>query len=180
MKLPDGTVLMHGSAPYDPRKAHEYYMRNRKLHPRAKGTTYTVSQPNGVTRTLSPAEYAKQQAYAAQRVSAIKARLVFMTQKLHEKVAALHRSQQNANKPQTAADKHKAAQQAKKYRQAHRQQLKNKARAKGSGGHSKASSSSTQHTQSIAELKSNISKAKDSLHAAIATQRALASAKKNG
>ncbi len=31
MKLPDGTILMHEKAPYDPVKAHEYYMRTRKL-----------------------------------------------------------------------------------------------------------------------------------------------------
>lgn len=37
MKLPDGTVLMHGSQPYDPKKAHDYYLRNRKLKGRKKG-----------------------------------------------------------------------------------------------------------------------------------------------
>lgn len=31
MELPDGTILMHIQAPYDPVKAHEYYIRNRKL-----------------------------------------------------------------------------------------------------------------------------------------------------
>lgn len=37
MKLPDGTVLMHGSQPYDPKKAREYYLRTRKLKGRKKG-----------------------------------------------------------------------------------------------------------------------------------------------
>lgn len=39
MELPDGTVLMHGSRPYDPAKAREYYLRTRKLKGRkpAKG-----------------------------------------------------------------------------------------------------------------------------------------------
>jgi hypothetical protein len=41
MKLPDGTVLMHGDlehrAPYDPRKAHEYYLRTRRLKGRRRG-----------------------------------------------------------------------------------------------------------------------------------------------
>lgn len=39
MELPDGTILMHGSRPYDPAKAREYYLRTRKLKGRrpAKG-----------------------------------------------------------------------------------------------------------------------------------------------
>lgn len=37
MELPDGTPLMHGTRPYDPKKAHEYYMRTRKLKGRKKG-----------------------------------------------------------------------------------------------------------------------------------------------
>lgn len=36
MLLPDGTVLMHGEAPYDPKKAHEYYIRTRHLKGRKK------------------------------------------------------------------------------------------------------------------------------------------------
>jgi hypothetical protein len=42
MRLPDGSVLLHGDlehrAPYDARKAHEYYLRTRKLKGREKGT----------------------------------------------------------------------------------------------------------------------------------------------
>jgi hypothetical protein len=41
MILPDGSVLMHGDlehrAPYDPRKAREYYLRTRKLKGRERG-----------------------------------------------------------------------------------------------------------------------------------------------
>jgi len=37
MKLPDGTTLMHGKKPYDPRKAREYYLRTRKLKGRQPG-----------------------------------------------------------------------------------------------------------------------------------------------
>lgn len=31
MQLPDGSILMHAGLPYDPAKAHEYYLRVRKL-----------------------------------------------------------------------------------------------------------------------------------------------------
>ena len=37
MELPDGTTLMHAGRPYDPKKAHEYYLRTRKLKGRKKG-----------------------------------------------------------------------------------------------------------------------------------------------
>lgn len=37
MRLPDGTMLMHGRTPYDPVKAHEYYLRTRELKGRKKG-----------------------------------------------------------------------------------------------------------------------------------------------
>lgn len=35
--LADGTILMHEARPYDPKKAHEYYLRVRKLKGRKKG-----------------------------------------------------------------------------------------------------------------------------------------------
>lgn len=37
MELPNGEVLMHGPAPYDPKKAHAYYLRTRELKGRKKG-----------------------------------------------------------------------------------------------------------------------------------------------
>lgn len=37
MELPNGEVLMHAGRPYDPKKAHEYYLRTRKLKGRQKG-----------------------------------------------------------------------------------------------------------------------------------------------
>jgi hypothetical protein len=37
VELPDGTTLMHGRTPYDPKKAHDYYLRTRELKGRKKG-----------------------------------------------------------------------------------------------------------------------------------------------
>ena len=37
MELPNGEILKHGPRPYDPKKAHEYYLRTRKLKGRKKG-----------------------------------------------------------------------------------------------------------------------------------------------
>lgn len=187
MKLSNGVELVHAHAPYDPRKAHDYYMRTRKLHPRQGGQTFTVHNPStGAVTKLSAAELQKQTAYAAERVSNIKARLVRLTTELHQKVAALKRDAANAKKPPTAAEKAKAAADAKKYRQSHKQVLKNKAskaaasKKSGGGSNITSSDSKSSHTQSIAELKGTISKVRDTLKAAVATQRALTSATKNG
>lgn len=39
--LPNGDVLVHGKKVYDAAKAHDYYMRTRKLKGRKKGVTKT-------------------------------------------------------------------------------------------------------------------------------------------
>lgn len=52
MRLPDGSILMHGDlehrAPYDARKAHEYYLRTRKLKGREKGNAEPTPNVNVV------------------------------------------------------------------------------------------------------------------------------------
>lgn len=53
MKLPDGSTLMHGDlahrAPYDPRKAHEYYLRTRRLQGRRRASEVSTAKAH---RTL--------------------------------------------------------------------------------------------------------------------------------
>lgn len=54
MLLPDGTILTHTDADgmthaYDPKKAHEYYMRTRKLKGRKKGAEGMVPTKTGAT-----------------------------------------------------------------------------------------------------------------------------------
>lgn len=194
MRMPDGTVLMHEHAPYDPVKAHEYYMRTRKLHPRQKhvqpqvrkgrqphATTYSVPSESGGYVKLSAKEYAKQSAYAHHRVVRIQARLAKLKAELHQKIAEAKVSERKANQPKTAAEKAKAARDAKKYRQSHKQSLANKAKDNANnGGGSSKSSGSTQKSDTIASLKADIIVAKDNLKAAITRQRDLAAAKKNG
>lgn len=194
MRMPDGTILMHEHAPYDPVKAHEYYMRTRKLHPRQKlavqparkgrrphGTTYSVPSESGGYVKLSAQEYAKQSAYAHQRVVRIQARLAKLKTELHKKIAEAKVAARKANQPKTAAEKAQARRDAKKYRQSHKQELRNKAKnqadkQKNSGG----SSTSTQKSDTVASLKADIIVARDNLKSAIARQRDLAAAKKNG
>lgn len=182
VRIPENTELLHLSLGYDPQKAHEYYLRTRKLHPRKKG-----AQPQPTPRNARPPGGAK----AAQKRE-LQARITGLQKKLNElealirlKEAALKRSQASAkatakknsaakkDKPKTAAEKAKAARDAKQYRHKHRQQLKVKAKqasnTSGGGSSSKSASKTGQHKASISELKALATKVRGQL--AVAKQK---------
>lgn len=52
METPESFILRHARAPYDPVKAHAYYLRTRKLKGRKKGVASTPSNSN-VANTLN-------------------------------------------------------------------------------------------------------------------------------
>lgn len=176
MQLPDGSVLMHGGAPYDPAKAHEYYLKTRHLHPRKKGYgTYTVNE-GGHAVKLSADQLAEEKAYAAHRVAQSKAKLAALNKVLKVRLDAAHKKPAHP-KPLTAAEKAKAARDAKQYRAKHKQTLANK--AKKSGGAATKAATPKKHLTTAA-LKKEIVVAKQSLKTAVAKQRELATAKLNG
>lgn len=190
MKLKDGTILMHDGAPYDPVKAHEYYLRTRHLkgrrHGRAvpvrahtrnlKSSSYTVKLSNGKTVTLTRQQLVEQEAYAAKRVSEIKNRLAELSDKLKKMMHEAQQRKANANKKPTSADKAKAAKKEKQYRQKHKQTLANKAKqAKAK----KAPAKKSTHKDTVAEVQHKITVIRTRLKDAIATQRALYAAKPN-
>lgn len=193
MRLSDGTILMHAGVPYDPVKAHEYYIRNRHLKGRRKGSarpvpvrahTRTVSRSanytvkiNNKEVTITGQQLEEQKAYAAKRVGEIKTRLNELHDKLKKLLDEAKKKKANANKKPTAADKSKSARKSKQYRQAHKQQLKDKAKAKRQKAPHKKTAT---HKDPVAELESKITKVKDRLRAAINIQRELASAKPTG
>lgn len=197
MKLKDGTILMHAGAPYDPVKAHEYYIRTRHLKGRKKGpaktvtvrshtrnlnrgqgSTYTVRLSSGKTITLTRQQLVEQQVYAAKRVADIKSRLNELSAKLKQLLHEAQKKKAAANKKPTAADKAKAAKKAKQYRQKHKQTLANKAKAK--KAKTKTPVKKTHTTKDpVAELEHKITIIKSRLQGAIATQRALFAAKPN-
>lgn len=178
MKLPDGTVLMHGQAPYDPAKAHQYYLRTRQLKGRRKGqTTFTVKGRSGGTVQLTQQQLVEQQAYAAKRVGEIKKKLSDLRHELEKRMAEARKTDAKAKRGPTAADKREAAKQSKQYRDKHKQQLANKSKRSASkepkADHKKKSSS-------VEELKAHIVTVKTNLKAAVERQRSLSSATKNG
>lgn len=194
MRLPDGSVLMHGSAPYDPQKAHEYYLKTRQLKGRKKAgppaptgnrqgkpTSFTVKSANGEVK-LSPKQYAEQKAYAAARVSRIADKLHVLEAELHKKMsearkkeAETKKSAKDAAKPDTASEKAAKARDASKYRDKHKQELKNKAKQAAD----KKPAAKKHDLNTVDGLKSAIADVKKSLHAAVERQRSIASAQKN-
>ena len=178
MKLPDGTILMHGQAPYDPQKAHDYYIRTRQLKGRRKGqTTVTVKGRHGGTVQLTKQQLVEQQAYAAKRVGEIKQKLSDLRHELEKRMAEARKADAKAKRGPTAADKREAAKQSKQYRDKHKQQLTNKRKRAAAD---KPAADHKPKTTSVEELKAKISEVESRLKAAVERQRSLSSATKNG
>lgn len=166
---------------YDPAKAHEYYIRTRQLKGRRSGagkpaSTYTVKLNDGSTTILSGQQLAEQRAYITKRVTEIKKSLLELGAQLRKSMKAAKekkaKAEQKAAKPPTAAEKSAAAKKSKQYREKHKTELSTKSKTE-------AKKKSAHHVDPVAELETKITKIKDSLTAAVATQRALAAATKN-
>jgi DNA repair exonuclease SbcCD ATPase subunit len=168
MQLPDGTVLMHAPhTSYDPRKAHEYYMRTRQLKGRKKGTATPL--PSSKPTKVDPQVVAKQRQAAAKRVNELKAKLADLNRQLKEKMAEAKKREADAKKPKTAAEKREDAKDAKKYRDKHKQQLANK--AKKAADDKKTSDKPKEDT--VDSLKTQISEVQGRLKTAVAKLQAL-------
>jgi hypothetical protein len=173
---------------YDAEKAHEYYIKNRELKGRKKGVADTIS--TGVSRAAIPAHAkpkhapvpspvsAKQKAELKANVASLQDRLHKLEKLIKDKEAVLKRNAQrnktaarNKDKPKTAADKAKAARENSKYRDKHKQELKNKAKkaAAKSGHGGGAKEHKPDSKKSIAELKNLATKVKGQL--AVAKQK---------
>lgn len=175
MKTPDGAILMHGPSPYDPQKAHAYYLRTRVLKGRKKGESYTVKGPDGKTRSLSKKELSTQKQNSAERVGEIKERLHKLTSELSKRMADARAAEAKAKKGPTTADKTKAAREAKKYRDKNKQKLKTKANS----DKESETTTSEPRTESVDELKQKVAKVRDILKSAVERQRSLSSATRN-
>jgi uncharacterized small protein (DUF1192 family) len=163
--------------PYDPAKAHDYYIRTRQLKGRRKGSpSFKVKGARGQTIKLSGQQLAEQRAFAAKRVNEIRSRLAELSTRLtklrSEARVKKAKSKREAKKAPTAADKSQAARESKQYRQKHQQKLTTKRKS----GSSKGSSKSGAGIDPVDELENRIADVKDNLTAAVARLRALAAA----
>lgn len=190
MRLPDGTILMHAKMPYDPAKAHAYYLKTRRLQGRQRGAippaksshlklvkpTFDVKVREGITVKLTSEQLKEQKAHADARVQSIKKKLGKLNAELKKRLAEARQAERESKKPDTAAEKSKAARDSAQYRDKHKQELKNKGKKTASG----STSDSKSKPDSVAELKKTIAGVQKSLAAAVDRQRSLNTAKKNG
>lgn len=179
----DGSIILHADAPYDPTKAHEYYLKTRKLHPRAKGSaTFTVTRSDGKHVKLTAQQLQEQRVYAQHRVEQIKKNLSDLGVLLRDKLKKAKEAEAKAAKPPTLAEKAQAARDAAKYRASHKQEIATKAKQTSakSGGSSTSATKPAAKTDTVESLKADITRTKNNLKKAVANQRALATAKKNG
>lgn len=184
MKLPNGEVLMDTDENglrhvYDPAKAHEYYMKVRKLKGRKKGSApppakgRTASPPPAKGRVPAkavsgPARARKKQEIQV-RIQGLEKKLRDLEALIRKKEAAAKKSAKEAAKPDTAAEKSEKARDAKKYRDKNQQKVKaaaKKAAAKSGGGSDTKKASAD---KSVTELKSLATKVKGQI--AVAKQK---------
>ena len=154
-------------------------MRTRKLKGRQRSSpTYTVKTRTGSTVVVSARELAERKAYAEERINNIREKLAELNAKLRvtmrEAKAEQTTSERKADKPKTAAEKADAARESEKYRDKHKQELATKRRTA-------ADKTSPKRVKDpVANLEGKISDIKRRLTAAVAVQRALAGATRNG
>ncbi len=179
MLLPDGSFLIHEAAPYDPQKAHAYYLRTRQLKGRKKGE-YSITTASGKTIKLSAQQLEEQKVYAAHRVEQLKKNLSDLGTLLRAKLNKAKEAEASAAKPPTLAEKATAAKKAEIYRKTHAQEIANKAKTAASKAPAKSTAKTEQKSDTVDSLKKEISSTKAKLKSAVAKQRELVSAKKNG
>lgn len=168
--------LIHMVEGYDPAKAHEYYLRTRKLKGRKRGHGEDSSSRSsngqdprtGKTRKqISRDARARQRIELADQIDKMEGRLQKLEALIKERAreeasedrkakAKKERARKESEKPKTAAEKAKAARESEKYRKEHKQELKTKAKRREgkSGGGSSDSKTNKNKKHSVSELKS--------------------------
>lgn len=163
VRPPETTDLQHMIANYDPAKAHEYYLRNRKLKGRKKGSAKPTRSSR--TRTAPPTARARQRKELQARIENLEKKLAqletLIRKKEHEEAsedrkskAKKERAAKDKDKPKTAAEKAEAARENKKYRDKHKQELKTDAKtAAGKSEESSTSKTKSSSAPSSSDLK---------------------------
>lgn len=192
MKAPTDTQLEAALRhEYDPVKAHEYYMRTRKLKGRRPGNGDAPTTGRTRTRSVAPRTGRTREQIAnstkAQQRKELKAQIAAAEDRLRKLEALIkkrmreeesedrkgkakrERAAKEAQKPDTAAEKAKKAREAEKYRDKHKQELKNKAKDAKSGGSSAKKGSGTKKKHTVDELKTLAKKVRGQI--AIAKQK---------
>lgn len=160
-----GDSLAHA---YDPQKAHEYYLRVRKL----KGRKGSGEKPGAKVIPLARKAPSHQVSPALQaQVDQLKSRLSTLQTRLRE-ILQNQRESGKKSGDKTASEKSEDARNSKKYRDKHKAELaqKRKSASSKSGGGEKTSVGSMSET----EVRAAIARTRSNLQAAVAKARAAA------
>ena len=188
MRLSDDPAITHIGQLYDPLKAHEYYLRTRKLKGRKKGGAeaaksvlgrrgaVSVSRGKQVNVAVRKKKLDSQIQDLSERLSKLNAELKKRMAAAKEGEAKSRKAAKEAAKPDTAAEKTKSAKRSKEWRAKNQQKVKNAAKER--AAKEKPASKADEKTkagdsESVKALKVTISKVKDALTAAKARRRAL-------
>lgn len=188
MKTPTEYELDQLMHVYDPNRAHEYYLRTRKLKgrkpgrgqdPQSEGRPVVSQDPRaGKTRKqIVKGARAKQRKELAAAIQNLERKLqkleALIQKKMHAEKsenrkgqAKKERAAKEKDKPKSAAEKAQIARENEKYRQKHKQELKTKAKKddKSGGGSSKNKTDSKK--TSVTELKSLATKVRGQIQVA--------------
>lgn len=155
---------------YDPIKAHEYYMKTRKLKGRKKGAKVIPIS----SRKPKKASSGQVPPHLQREVARLKGRLHELQARLRE-VLQNKRETSKKSEHKTAAEKSKDARESKKYRDEHKAELAQKRKRasskSGGGGHSGGNPISS---MTETEVRNAIARTRSNLKEAVAKARAAA------
>jgi hypothetical protein len=193
MKTPTEYELQHISL-YDPIKAHEYYLRTRKLKGRKRGSTPSTSSfARGLSSGIDPRTgkameqihreaRAKQRKELSDRIRSLSSKLQKLEAKIREieaeeasedrkGQAKKERAAKEREKPDTAAEKAEKARESKKDRAKNQQTQKSKAKKASdtSGGGSSTKEKKSSSGSKLSDLRALATKVKGQI--AVAKQK---------
>lgn len=188
MRTPETFILEHAQKPYDPVKAHDYYIRTRKLKGRRKGSTPAPASTQGGQRGSvgrPRMATAPQVTITSQRQAEVKARVEQLQAKLNILNAILKKLIKDAqgDKPATkkstkttksksVATKKSSAADRKPLTVAQKQEAAKKQRIRYKKTHPNAGKTTSKERQAkIEEVRKQIEQVKAELKAAIAKAR---------
>jgi hypothetical protein len=170
---------------YDPVKAHQYYLRTRKLKGRKKGRAEPSTGAGRLVKTAlaSPAskkpvgnnpQLQRQRQQAAARVSTLREKLSELNARLKEKMAEAREAEAKEKKGPSSSEKREAAERSKDWRAKNQQKVKQQEQRRAAKEKDQPETKkSGGGDDSIEGIRTAITKVKAALDKAVARQRAL-------
>lgn len=164
-------IIRHVDAPYDPAKAHDYYLKTRQLKGRKPGSIVTPIHKTGVAKVQSAAvqKLARQKAATA-KIARLTIKVHALSNALKEAQKALQNKKAEDKKNSDGKTTVKERNQSKQYRDTHKSKIavaaKKTARTTASKPKAVAGMNEKQLTDRISKIKRLITNANEQIKAA--------------